>query len=48
MLTSIANTVVLNKYARMQWIEPMPRIGFEVNESSAICPDVPMTLGGPS
>ena len=43
MLISSASTVVLNRYARMQCIDPIRRIGFDTNETSAVCPDVPIT-----
>lgn len=42
-LMSNASTVVLNKYAKMQWTLPMRRIGLLTNDTSAVCPDVPMT-----
>ena len=43
MLISRARTVVLKRYARMQCSAPIRRIGFDTNDTSAVCPDVPMT-----
>ena len=41
-LMSMASTVVLNRYARMQCSEPIRRMGLETKGTSAVCPEVPM------
>ena len=43
MFTSKASLVVLKTKARMQCADPMRHIGMVKKDTSAVCPDVPIT-----